>query len=352
MFSSLKSNSSLKDLQSMLIGNARGTIFEGQDLTANGAAGRTYGKTLRPFVSAKGGNIILTSSGRASIYANEFLPILNALPYLDTSIFKNLRLVVEYSMGGGSIVRDNQAEGLTTDRPLLVVEEVVDPAQIAAVMGKMGNIVFDNVETDRNLVPGLTTITSETLQQTNFHVNSFNNKKVGKILIWKQSQLGSNGGTGGADFQNGTYDSVGLFKEGTQIRVNGQNIFAKNGINKPNKRLARLNDSWGSGSLQTFANGLAYIAPANEPRNRYLQGGNSSVGYMDWFGCDLGYQEVQDFQVEFSRTGVACIGAGNTNVTTQTALSKYNQPYKLIMFALTQKAIVMDGKGSYDVKYL
>jgi hypothetical protein len=349
---SRKSNSSLKDLQSMLIGNARGTIFEGYDTTANGSAGRTHGKNLRPFVSAGGGNIILSKTGRASIYANEFLPILNALPYLDTSIFKNLRLVVEYSMSGGSIVRENQGEILTTDRPLLVVEEVVDPTQVAAVMGKMGNIAFDNVETDRNLVAGLTTITSETLQQTNFHVNSFNNKKVGKILIWKQSQLGSNGGDGGADYQNGTYDSVGLFKEGTQIRVNGQNIFAKNGINKPNKRLARLNDSWGSGGLQTFANGLAYIAPENEPRNRYLAGGNSSVGYMDWFGCDLGYQEVQDFQVEFSRTGVACIGAGNTNDTAQTALSKYNQPYKLIMFALTQKAIVMDGKGSYDVKYL
>jgi len=226
---SRKSNSSLKDLQSMLIGNARGTIFEGLDPTANGAAGRTYGKTLRPFVSAQGGNLVLSSSGKASIYANEFLPILNALPYLDTSIFKNLRLVVEYSMGGGSIVRENQGEILSTARPLLVVEEVVDPTQVAAVMGKMGNIAFDNVETDRNLVPGLTAITSETLQQTNFHVNSFNNKKVGKILIWKQSQLGSNGGSGAADYQNGTYDSVGLFKEGTQIRVNGQNLMAKNG---------------------------------------------------------------------------------------------------------------------------
>lgn len=351
---SRKSNSSLKSLQNMLVGNARGNIFEGQDPTRAGGAGRNFGKTIRPFVDHSG-NVLTSKTGKASIYVNEMLPILNALPYLDTSIFKHLRLVVEFDMDAKSVVRTRQDETLTTIRPLLVVEEVVDPGQVAAVQGKMGSMVYDNVETDRNLLETLGTIVVDTQQTTNFHVSSFNNKKVGKVLIWKQSQLESNFKSGNADFvgSNGLYDSVGLFRERTQIRVNGQNLFAKSGIDKPNKRLARLNDSWGSGALHPFANGLAYVAPVAEPRNRYIAGGNSSIGYMDWFGCDLGYREVQDFQVEFSRTGVACVSgnAGGANVPAQTVKSKYNQGYKLIMFALTQKAIVMDGKGSYDVRY-
>lgn len=348
---SRKSNSSLKDLQPMIVGNARGSRFEGEDARANATAGRTFGKSIRQFTMGTG-NVIKSKTGKASIYANEFLPILNALPYIDTSVFKNLRIVVEYNMTARASIRENQDETLSTIRPLLVVEEVVDAGQLASVMGKMGNVVFDNVETDRNLLESRSAITVITPQTTNFHINSFNNKKVGKVLMWKQSQNAVNGSLNNADFQNGQYDSYGLFKESTQIRVNGQNLFAKNGIDKPNKRLARLNDSWGSGSLHTFANGIAYVAAENEPRSRYLEGGNSSVGYMDWFGCDLGYKEVQDFQVEFGRTAVPSVNGVNNVDTPNTARSKYNQPYNLIMFALTRKAIVMDGKGAYNVQYV
>ena len=349
---SRKSNSSLKDLQPMITGNARGIRFEGEDVTANGAAGRTFGKALRNY-DMQSNNQLKTKNGKASIYANELLPILNALPFIDTSVFKNLKIVVEYNLSE-NVVRENQNETLSTIRPLLVVEEVVDPDQVAAVMGKMGNVVFDNVETDRNILEGITTITANDAsanQSVNFHVNSFNNKRVGKLLMWKQSNLASNVRAANADYQNGGLDSMGLFKERTQIRVNGSNLFAKNGIDKANKRLARLVDSWGSGSLQTFGNGIAYIAPENEPRNRYITAGNASIGFMDWFGCDLGGQEIQDLQIEFARTGVACVGAGNANIPAQTALSKYNQQYNLIMMGLTQKAIVM-GQGGYSVQYM
>ena len=131
------------------------------------------------------GNLLLSKTGKASVYANEMLPILNALPYLDTSVFKNLRLVVEYNMTAASIIRENQGDVLTTIRPLLVVEEVIDPGQVASVQGKMGNVVYENVETDRNLLPSLSTITVDTEQTTNFHVNSFNNKTLFDTIFKK-----------------------------------------------------------------------------------------------------------------------------------------------------------------------
>ena len=351
---SRKSNANLKDKAPMLIGNERGSRFEGQDAGSGNAGGTNAGKSVRNDVIIPG-NQLSSKTGKATMAANEFLPILDAMPYLDTSIFKNLRLIVEYN--AEAVVRENQAETLTTLRPLLIVEEVVNPAQVAAAQGKMGDIIYDNVETDRALLPAVVPTANgpgANAQSFSYHVNGYTNKKVGKMLIWKQSQTGLNysaGGTAG-DYQNGAFDSMGLFRERTQIRVNGQNVFAKNGISKSNQRLARLVDSWGSGGLATFANGLAPITLADaNPRNVYREGGNAAVGFMDWFGCDLGYQEVQDFQVEFERSGIANLAADNTNVVAETAKSKYNAPYKLIMFALIQKAIIMDGKGGYNVRY-
>ena len=349
---SRKSNANLKDKQPMLVGNDRGFRFEGQDAGGGNAGGVNAGKSIRNNFTI-GGNQIQSGEGNAQIPANEFLPILDAMPYLDTSVFKNLRLIVEYNVA--DVVSDNQGEVQLSKRPLLIVEEITDPAQVAASMGRMGNVVYDNVETDRNVLPAVTPIenTGSGRQNLSFHVNGYTNKRVGKLIIWKQSQTELNVKTAaGSDYQNGGFDSMGLFKERTQIRINGQNIFAKNGISKPNQRLARLVDSWGSGALQTFGNGLAPRTAANaDSRSVYIEKGNASIGYMDWFGCDLGYQEVQDMQIEFERTGIANFADNNTNVVAETAKSKYNAPYILIMFALCQKAIVMDGKGGYNVRY-
>ena len=219
---------------------------------------------------------------------------------------------------------------------------------------KKGNIqnVFDNIENDRIVIPSRGTTTATVPQLVSTHLNSFNNKKVGKVVMYKQSQSAVNYELNNADLQNGALDSIGCYKETTQVRVNGANVFAKNGVSKPNQRLARLVDAWGDGSLQTFANGVAYKCPDTESREDIIQAGNASVGFMDWFGVDLGYQAIESLQIEFGRTAVFCKTNAGTTDAAQTARSKYNAALNLIMFAMTQKSIVVDGKGGYDIRYL
>tara|TARA_R110002074_G_scaffold253_8_gene1200 strand:+ start:7 stop:1134 length:1128 start_codon:yes stop_codon:yes gene_type:complete len=350
-----KSNANLRCVQPLVTGNEAGFKYDHMDVRGSIAGGKIFGKAISRQVMPDGDQNLSGAGGVGSkthIPCNTFLPILDAMPYLDTSVFKNLRLVVEYEMGG--VVSQNQDQSQTTQRPLLIVEEIIDEVQVASMKGKMGSLSYNNVETDRHLVPAVvpTVNDSSNEQPISFHLNGFNNKKVGQCFMWKQSQSSANTGNGTIDYQNGGFDSTGLYKESTQIRVNGVNLFAKSGIDKDNKRLARCVDSWGSGSMPTFGHGIGYkCVDAND---RSSDGGvpNSQIGFQDFFGCDLGGTMVNDLQIDFKRTGVFCKLAAGDGGTAGTAASKYNSPYKLIFFAITQKAIVMDGKGGYDVKYV
>ena len=356
---SRKSNSNHKDKQCMLVGNSAGFRYEGHDATANQGNGRIFGRSIRN-ADVQANNEVKSNTGKASLPMNELLPILDALPFLDTSVFKDLRLIVEYN--GSVAVRENKAESVSTLRPLLILEEMIDPKQVSSMMGKMGQVVYDNIESDRANIPQKLRTTSVALnrsekQPVSFHLSSYSNKKVGKMVIIKQAASSVVREAGNADYQNGVCDSLGLYKESFQIRVNGANVFPKNGITKPNQRLSRVVDSWGDGGLQVFGNGLAARGPDTETRAEYISKGNASIGFMDWVGIDLGYTAVQDLQIEFGRdvfyaqTGNGD-GAGDTANPNQTALSKYNTQINLIIFALVRKAIVPNGKGGYDVRYV
>ena len=356
---SRKSNSDHKDKQCMLVGNSAGFRYEGEDATANQGGGKIFGRSLRN-ADVQTNNEIKSNTGKASLPMNELLPILDALPFLDTSVFKDLRLIVEYN--GAVAVRENKGEAISTLRPLLVVEEMVDPAMVSSMMGKMGQVVYDNVESDRANVPQQLPTQSAALnrsqkQSVSFHLSSFSNKKVGKMVVVKQAASLLIRESNNTDYQNGVCDSQGLYKESFQIRINGANVFPKNGITKANQRLARCVDSWGDGGLQVFGNGLPARGPDTESRENYISKGNASIGYMDWVGIDLGYESVRDLQIEFARdvfyaqTGNGD-GGGATANPAQTALSKYNAQINLIIFALVRKAIVPNGKGGYDVRYV
>ena len=341
-----KSNADLTCVQPLVSGNEAGVKFSGADRAIAGI--EITGKQINR-AGAPAGDVQQTKTSKTHIPCNMMLPILNAMKYIDTSVFRNLKIVVEYEMTG--IIKNNQNEVQSTQRPLLVVEEVVDDSQVASMKGKQGSFEFDNIETDRHFIPAITGITdnsSASNQSKSFHLNGFNNKKVGRVLMVKTTTLPSNTQTGNTDYQNGIYDSMGLFKETTQLRVNGINVFAKGGITKDNQRLARCVDAWGSGAIPPFSQGLAYRSPDAKVRSALFNGNNganTNFGYISHFGADLGGTLVNDWHVEFGRTGVFPTGGSGV------AVSKYNQEYKLQFFVLTKKAIVMNG-SSYNVTYL
>ena len=179
-----------------------------------------------------------------------------------------------------------------------------------------------------------------------FH--AYNNKSVDRLLIKTRATLATCENTGNRNVMYGMYNSQAMLKQKNQVRVNGMNIFARDGITTENERLAMVADTWSADmSIMPFQQGLAFKANDDAIQNRFnvVNMGNELIGSLSYFGCDLAGEKVKDLQIDYERTGFFNADAG------EFALSKYNSPLSLIIFAEVKKAIIFSG-SSYNVVYV
>lgn len=293
--------------------------------------------------------------------------LLSSMQYIDTSVFKNFRIVCELSNDPTRILGANQnVANATTTRPMLVAQEIIDEDIIASAMGKMGNVVYTEIENDRVQIPngaGLVTNVAGgryALQENTFHISAFNSKTIGRMLMWKEPTLPINiNNQNNGDAGKGIYSSTGFLDEQAQVRVNGRSIFARSGVQGDNRRLAHMVDSWGVMSLAPFQYGLAPQSPDATLRQTLIQDGNEVFGNLSFIGLDLGNEKCQDLQVDLQRRlcfmattaegGGAGAGIGDT---ARTANSKYNSAHQLALWAEVKKAIVPNKDGTYNVVYV
>ena len=349
-------------------GNLLSNAFETRDLSGNaaGTGGNcavTGARIVRGTIRTMETAVTSEDAYKGQMKMAEIVDLLANMPYIDTSVFKKFRVVIEFHSASDLMVfaqaleKDNVAS-ITTTRPFLIAEEMTGQA-VDAMMGKMQPIEYTVIEQDiaslDAIVPtagaSATDNTRTPLQPKTFHISGYNNKTVEKILIWKQPTLKTNyqvdGGENGRDVGWGVYSSMAFLGEKCQIRVNGRNIWARSGIDRPNSRLAYMADSWGDSSIATFLNGMTFQAADAAPRNlNWKIDGNGDCGTQDFIGIDLGLEKVQDLQIDFERKGFFC------EDDAQTALSKYNSAYNLRIFAEVRKAIVPSGNGGYNVIYV
>tara|TARA_R110002153_G_scaffold42788_3_gene121365 strand:+ start:3262 stop:4599 length:1338 start_codon:yes stop_codon:yes gene_type:complete len=295
---------------------------------------------------------------RGQVRLRQIFDLLLSVPYIDTSVFKNFRIVCELSNVANRVIKSQQTTSdLTTSRPLLVLHEVIDEDVISGMMGKMGNVMYTEIETDSVIVPAVTGMTNASryvAQEQNYHINAFDNKTLGRMLLWKQPQLSTNVQdtlTGGTQVGNGIYSSSGFLGEQEQIRINGRNVYARSGLSGSNRRLAHVVDTWGDYALAPFKNGLAYYQVDAQSRQDIIDNGNGEVGTRDWVAVDLANEKCMDLQIDFRRRGlyVTNDGAGGDGGT---ALSKHNASHNLQIWCEVRKAIVPMKGGGYNVVYL
>lgn len=362
-----KENQFNENVSSYYNGALLSNIFNQSDTNQNNTAEQNAGRNGSNFgAKLQEGTIraLQTLATEPATYKGlmkmrHYFDILNSLQYIDTSIFKNFRIVLELSNDAQRILRQRTADtDLNTTRPFLVAQEIIDEEIIDNLMGKMNTTIFQELERDQVVVPavvGMTNAQRFVEQPNNFHINAFNNKTIGKMLLWKQPQLNSNtrdvrGGANSDIVGNGVYSSLALLNEVEQIRINGRNLLARQGIVGANRRLAHMVDSWGDMSIAPFNNGLANLSDADAiSRTNFIQTGNEDIGLMDYVGIECGGEKCSDLQVDLSRRGVFINGGAGDNGT---AICKYNTPINLVLYAEIQKAIVPDNDGGYNVVYV
>jgi len=290
------------------------------------------------------------------------------------------------------------------------VDEIVDEALKSSLDSQMKSADFVAIEHDQVAVPQVPGITSagavadSVVQNVNLRVNGYQNKAVGRLLITKTYQsLGDYVIDASADgtftemrglAQNG---SKALHKEKVNIRLNGRNVLAGEGITTPASMAMLCADVWGDvnqvmgSNTESVGHDTKYnlfeanrkgvaLVPANRPPQNWVgvnkteprildKGGvlNAAgtawttqptaqsgpwTGNQSYIGCSI-MDRVTDLQINFTRTGTpsspATPGTEATNVPT--ASPGNYLPLNLNLFAEVSKRLEISG-GEYKIVYV
>ena len=359
----------------------------------------------------------LVSDGKAdtlgTLDLREIFGILNSVSHLSTSLFPNLRVVIEYHRANDALVNNQtNVTDLKKSVPILIVDEIIDDALVASLDKQMTSASWVAIEHDQSQIPQVPGITADTtqapavVQSVNLRINGFQNKAVSRVMISKVYQNTQNylydvaaDGSDTAIRGLGQYGSKALHKEEFNMRVNGRNVLAGRGVTSPAAMTMLCADTWGDLNMCPGANvesvGLDSkysltattqntntIIPTgvgvNETHPRILtEGGILTddgkvigetgatwatgseptaqqgvwVGNSSWIGCNV-QDRVSDLQLQFTRTGTTSSPRTSGTFATDTPTSSVGNfyPMDIHIFAEVAKRIDVSG-GAYKISY-
>ena len=243
-------------------------------------------------------------------------------------------------------VRDRRDGTLTTDTGTALLCDEVDDGDVKAEMIKRyEGVVYHPYEFDRVNLPAVATAATDdstklVRQSTNNLIHGFNNKKVKRILLVHKPTDSTTWVNGNVNDGYGNNASQALFRNSTQLRINGVNKFAGSGVGSDtgcgqNRRLALTTDAWGDVNQFPGQN-----LTQTQDFNNYVAGANTlqkTQGAVSYLGCFV-EENINTLQVFVDRTGVH----GNTAL---------NQAIDLNIMAEVEKAVILTQDGRYRVIY-
>ena len=280
----------------------------------------------------------------------ECFGFLNNVSHLSTKLFPNLRVVIEYVPNDKQhlLVESMRAQditGISKVVPILICDEITDDALVATLDKQLTSANWVAIEHDLSNMPqafnpaGATVATTAT-QRVQLRINGFQDKTVSRLMIAKCYEDTSAGGPNvnqgalglPATKGLGGYGSKALHKEKFNIRLNGRNVLAGDGLVTPAQMTMMLSDTWGALDMCPFQNtencGLdtAYAAAPNN-----VVGINQTVppvlttapgvgtgpqqGYWisnsAWIGVPI-QDRVSDLQIDLERVGTYSEGTSSS----------------------------------------
>lgn len=283
---------------------------------------------------------------RAWISLKDMFPFLRSSLVLPTSVFKQLRIVVEYNSSADMefLTVDSSATKESSQDALLLCEEVMEGEMKDRLMSAYQGVVYRPIEHELVIAPAITGLADVAGQATKEQQNRYlltgaNGKKLIKMAM-VQTPTDSTTWLNGTDVKaNGAVGSVAQFKTGVQFIVNGVAKLPFSGMKASqtgsyaNRRLAYLNDSWG---IFNIINNQNAVNMSKFRTQNYLEDPNL-VGQQDYIGCLID-ENISELQLQYERTGVV----NNDNL---------NQQLNLNCFYEVEKAVVVNSNGTYNVIY-
>lgn len=297
--------------------------------------------TINEFLVQKQTAIDITDTPTAWLDLTEVFPFLRNSEYVPTSIYKNLSVVVEYTVDNLTLIPDGGTTPSTTLEPLLIVDEIMDPEFINNFLKTYKGVRYLAIEHDQQFIAGADASATVKLSNTNtsinqkvsFKINGFDNKVVNRMLVIKKPTINNT--------SFGTLHSQSFVDEKLQFRVNGRDLLPDDGIDKPNRRLAMLNDAFGLCNTVVGSNTVGFANYGNHVQDTNL------ASSFDYAGVVIG-DSINDLLVNFSRTGRYDSSLPTANNSQDGNV--YNQPFNMHFFGEVDKEVVVTG-DKYQVMY-
>ena len=353
-----KANSSNMDMRSNLGKSNVANVYEGKDAGATMVGAKVDAFSVRNSALGNTGTNAKNNS-RGWLDLKEVLPVLKNMQSVNTNLFSNLKIVVEYQVDPNEYLKNTNAGAPTTYEPSLIIDEVIGENEKNA-LSSIAPINYTDIEQDRAVVaPVVCSTTDDTVktfnQRTTFHLSGFNNKTVGRMVIMKNpldSDTTSYKKDANESNRYGKNQSMSFLGEKFNLRVDGQTVLAGEGIDRAEQRMAMLTDTWGLCSSYPFSSSLCNAQGATDRKLRVLNG-ESDYSVLDYYGLFLN-RPIGDLQMDFTRQGyyAKLTGQNQAERNASSALVNNNRGFNLNVYAEVYKSIVPNGKGGYSINYV
>lgn len=259
---------------------------------------------------------------------SEISDFMSKVAVIDTDVFKNFKIVLEYT-NDVNVLSSGLVQTLAgTVQPTLSLQVADDKTANASMAQMKAGLLFNSIERDNGNISAITPAdsTSYTVQQNKIKFNGFNKKYVKRFLLQKEATV-----TATLSTEYGKLGSETQLRQKLQPLVNGVPHFpSANGIERDNERLALLNDTWGvCNTLQGHQ-----LASLNDSVN-YLVDPADKVGHLDYFAwrCE---DRVNKLELNYERSGRWTGVAPETN-------DRFNQALNLRVFGEVPKMLKLTG---------
>lgn len=245
---------------------------------------------------------------------------------IPTTLFKDFRVVLEFNQLSADILKSGFGAANQIMRPVLVVDEIVDPIEQKQALALFSQpVVWGAVELDIGRVQ-LETTTG--VKKYTLRINGFDGKRVDKLVVTKKPSVAAPAAVKRAC-------SVRQSGEKLQFLVNGSKLLPYSGIDAgANMALGYLTDAMGECNLNANQHNNALAGLSND---RIVNPDVYAMsGCFHMFGVNI-LDNIERLELEYERD-------------TTSAQARYRQALELNCWGIVGKQLAVT-KDGYTLSY-
>ena len=333
-----KGHNESRSLSRNLVGNSLGNVMDSDSRLGRVIADKPIGITQ-------------ALSGKSMLVLSDALAMLRNTKILPTTIFKELRVVIEFETRPDKLAQVDNQILRTLPNPLLVVEEILDPSTVSTLTKGFNGVGWLSIERDQNHFStnladdgvAASAAGKQVVNNKNLLFKGFDNKYLHRILVLTQpTKATANALADHAVIGGGGLDSIPLINPAFQFVINGRNKITSTGLTRSSEIMDKLTQTWGENSCMTGGNTTTLFE-----NQTVINTSKDFMARQSYVGISI-EEMIQDFSLNLTFTAQF-----NNRAATASDiwLDQYNSPLDIVIFGECRKSIIIGKDGGYIISY-